>query len=30
MSILKEKKMVGKFAKNTLEFNHPCKEELKN
>ena len=30
MSSFKEKKMVGKPAKNTVEFNHPCKEELKN
>ena len=30
MSSFKEKKMVGKLAKNTVEFNHPYKEELKN
>lgn len=30
MSSLKEKKMVGKFVKNILEFNYLCKEELKN
>ena len=30
MSSFKEKKMVGKLAKNTVKFNHPCKEELKN
>ena len=30
MSSFKEEKMVGKLAKNTVEFNRPCKEELKN